>query len=419
MRKLPFEVVAANIDEAPRAEVAARRPFAPRIGLSRIVPRAAGFAAALAAATAVTVATAEQNFPTPLPPDRMFQLQALPEQYPQDWAFLEFTGDKMELRDISGRAYDVKGQLASFESGMLLIGHKRPELYVADTVWARGNRGARTDFITIYDKRTFAAIGEIVLPGGKRARVEPLQGMFAFTDDERLALVFNFTPASSVTVVDLVRRKVLSEIEIPGCMLIYPTGPRGFSTLCASGTLLSVQLDAQGKAIGRSETKRFNPLDSDPLYTASALVHGVRYFPSLNGRVQPIDLRGATPAILPEWSLVTTEDTARNWRPSGQQLIAGAEDGSLYVIMRPDGHEGTHKEAGTEVWVYDVASHLQVRRIALQRPAVTIETTRGPDPVLLAATEERLDVYKLHDGSFLRSFGADIENNNILIQAAD
>ena len=47
----------------------------------------------------------------------------------------------------------------------------------------------------------FTPAGEIVLPGAKRGLIVPMQGMFAFADQERLALVFNFTPASSVTVV--------------------------------------------------------------------------------------------------------------------------------------------------------------------------------------------------------------------------
>jgi hypothetical protein len=34
--------------------------------------------------------------------------------------------------------------------------------------------------------------------------------------------------------------------QVPGCPLAYPTGTRGFSSLCSSGTLLSMQLDAKG-----------------------------------------------------------------------------------------------------------------------------------------------------------------------------
>jgi methylamine dehydrogenase heavy chain len=98
------------------------------------------------------------------------------------------------------------------------------------------------------------AAGEIVLPGAKRALMTAMEGMFAFTDDQRMALVFNFTPAASVTVVDLVKRQLLGEIDIPGCSLVYPSGARGFSTLCSSGTLLSIKLDANGQVAASSRS---------------------------------------------------------------------------------------------------------------------------------------------------------------------
>jgi hypothetical protein len=60
-----------------------------------------------------------------------------------------------------------------------------PELYVADTVWSRGTRGTRTDYITVYDTATLKAVGEIVLPT-KRGLITAMEGMFAFTDGERM-----------------------------------------------------------------------------------------------------------------------------------------------------------------------------------------------------------------------------------------
>src|SRR5262249_39718966 len=155
---------------------------------------------------------------------------ALPAEYPRSWAFLAYANDKFEIRDVGDDDRAVKGQLPGHESATLLVGTHRPELYVADTVWSRGNRGTRTDYITVYDKRTLLPSGEIVLPGAKRALIEPLEGMFSFADDEHLALVFNFTPAASITVVDLAQRKVLNEVKIPGCSLAYATGKRGFSS---------------------------------------------------------------------------------------------------------------------------------------------------------------------------------------------
>jgi methylamine dehydrogenase heavy chain len=297
---------------------------------------------------------------------------------------------------------EVKGQLAAHDSATLLIADNRPEIYVADTVWSRGARGTRTDFITIYDKQTFEATGEIVLPGAKRALITAMEGLIAFTDEQRMALAFNFTPASSVTVVDLVKRKPLGEIEIPGCSLVYPSGARGFATLCSSGTLLNIRLDANGAVAGRSESKAFNPLDTDPLFTQSAILSGVRYFPSLHGRLQPVDMERDDVKVLPDWPLVAADDAAEHWRPSGWQLIASDEQKLLYIVMQVDAHEGTHKDPGNEVWVFNPATKARVKRLRLVRRGQSIAVTHGADPQLLVQAGERLDVYDLQ-GMLLRS----------------
>jgi methylamine dehydrogenase heavy chain len=342
------------------------------------------------------------DFPNPLPAETILKVETLPAKYPTSWSFLNSSGDLIELRNVGSDGREIKGQLQAHDSATLLVPDKRPELYVADTVWSRGTRGARTDFITVYDTQTLNPVGEIVLPGAKRALITAMEGLFAFTDEQRLALVFNFTPASSVTVVDLLKRQVLGEIEIPGCSLVYPSGARGFATLCSSGTMLSVRLDANGAVAGRSETKAFNPLDTDPLFTASTVVGGVRYFPSLHGRVQPLDMRGDETKVLPDWPLLTAADQAGEWRPSGWQVVAGDEQKLLYVLMQPQAHEGTHKDPATEVWVYDTAAKKRIKRLPLARPGSSIALTHGPEPLLLVQAGERLDVYQ-PNGALIRS----------------
>jgi methylamine dehydrogenase heavy chain len=357
-------------------------------------------AGVIAAATGACAAAAD--FPNPLPADTIPKVQTLPAKYPTTWSFLNYAGDRIELRNVGSDSREVKGQLQAHDSAVLLVPDKRPEFYVADTVWSRGVRGTRTDFITIYDTQTLNPIGEIVLPGTKRALITAMEGLIAFTDDQRMALVFNFTPASSVAVVDLVKRQVLGEVEIPGCSLVYPSGTRGFSTLCSSGTMLTVRLDANGTVAGRTESKAFNPLDTDPLFTASTVVGGLRYFPSLHGRVQPIDMRGDEVKILPDWPLVPAADEPGHWRPSGWQIVAGDEQKLLYVLMQPDAHEGTHKDPATEVWVYNTATKTRIKRLRLVRPGSSISLTHGTEQLLLVQAGERLDVYE-PNGSLLRS----------------
>lgn len=369
-----------------------------------------------AAASAVEM-SGTARYPQPLPADPDLKVLKLPAEYPRSWTLLAYANDKFEIRDVGDDDRAVIGQLPSHESATVLMASHRPEIYVADTVWSRGNRGTRTDYITVYDKTTLLPLGEVVLPGAKRALIVPLEGMFSFAADEQLGLVFNFTPAASVTVVDLNRRKVLSDVPIPGCALAYPTGQRGFSTLCGSGTLLSIQLDARGGIKSRQETPAFNTVDADPLFTSSAVISGVRYFPSFHGRLQPIDLSTDQPRVLPDWRLVSSEDEAGRWRPSGLQVIASGDDGRLYVLMQPNGHEGSHKEAGTEVWCFDPQSHTRLARLRLVRPGTSIEVTHDRNPLLLVATKEQLDVYQLPNGNLVRSLDASAQRGGILMTA--
>jgi methylamine dehydrogenase heavy chain len=378
-----------------------RKGYVMRVGVSRALPVAIR-AACTAAAFAVLGAAAPADFPTPLPAETIPKVETLPAKYPTSWAFVNFPNDRIELRNVGSDSREVKGQVQAHDSSTLLVPEKRPEFYVADTVWSRGSRGTRTDFITVYDTQTMNPTAEIVLPGAKRALIVAMDGMMAFTDAERMALIFNFTPASSVTVVDLLKRQVLGDVEIPGCSLIYPSGPRGFSTLCASGTLLSVRLDANGAVTARTESKAFNPLDTDPLFTGSTLVGGVRYFPSLHGRVQPIDMRTEDVKILPDWPLVPAAEEAGHWRPSGWQVVAGDDQKLLYVLMQPDAHEGTHKDPATEVWVYNVASKSRVKRLRLVRPGSSIALSHGAEPLVLIQAGARLDVYD-PNGALVRS----------------
>ena len=119
-----------------------------------------------------------------------------------------------------------------------------------ETYFARGTRGARTDVVTLYDPRKLSPLGEIVIPP-KRAGTVPMVQNAALTDDDRFLILYNFTPAQSVSVVDMQSRKLAGEIDIAGCALVYPTGARSFFSLCGDGAALSVTLDETGKASGK------------------------------------------------------------------------------------------------------------------------------------------------------------------------
>ncbi|RMF08427.1 MAG: amine dehydrogenase, partial [Alphaproteobacteria bacterium] len=239
------------------------------------------------------------DFPEPLPAETVPNVLALPESYPKTWIFahdanfFSLVDGKVVILDVAAQTRQYKGQIGAGQFATFLQATTRPELYVAETFYSRRIRGERTDAITIYDTASLQFKDEIILPGGKRGQSVTQKNSFRFTDGERLGLIFNFTPAASVTIVDLPARAVLNEIQIPGCSLIYPTGQRGFSTLCGNGKMVSFVLDEAGREAGRYETEAFNDIDGDPLFMKAARIGGVSYFVSFKGRVQPVDLSGA------------------------------------------------------------------------------------------------------------------------------
>ena len=66
-------------------------------------------------------------------------------------------------------------------------------------------------------------------------------------------------------------RTVLSEIATAGCVLVIPSGPNRVSSLCDSGRLLTVTLDAQGHEAARAMSQPFFDAGIDPLF-----VQGIR-----------------------------------------------------------------------------------------------------------------------------------------------
>ena len=105
------------------------------------------------------------------------------------------------------------------------------EVYVSETTYALGSRGERHDFVTVYDTVHYAAQAHIPLPTGKRALMGAQHRMTLLADSRFLA-VYNYTPATSLSIVDLVEHRHVGEAPAPGCHLAYPTGERGVSMLC-------------------------------------------------------------------------------------------------------------------------------------------------------------------------------------------
>ncbi|HZF25881.1 MAG TPA: amine dehydrogenase large subunit, partial [Steroidobacteraceae bacterium] len=306
---------------------------------------------------------------------------------------------------LDGDSGRMLGMLSTgFNYNGVVIGKAGSELLSPETYFARGTRGARTDVVTFYGGRTLSPTGEVVIPP-KRASTMPMLANAPLTDDSRFLLIYNFTPAQSVSVVDVPARKFAGEIEIPGCALIYPTGPRAFFSLCGDGAAMQVQLADDGTAIKKSRTVKLVDPAGDPVTEKGVRDGNGWIFVTFAGKVVRLEAAGGGLRAAESWSLLDAADLKASWRPGGlQHLSLHAATRRLYSLMHIGG-DYSHKDPGTEVWVYDVAAKRRMQRIVLKAPATSITVTRDAKPLLFTAFmgASGVNVYDALSGKFLRS----------------
>jgi methylamine dehydrogenase heavy chain len=323
-----------------------------------------------------------------------------------DANFAALIAGRVALVDVAPDSHNYKGALDASQFPSFIESRARGELYVGETHYSRGTRGDRTDVLSIYDKKTLNQTGEILLPGGKRGQVVTNRYTLQFVDNDRFLFLFNFTPAASVLMIDMESRTILSETQIPGCSLIYPTGKRGFSSLCSNGSMLSVQFDNAGQVIQQEKLPKFFNVDEDPLFDKPVYVDQTAYFPTFLGQIQAIDLSGATARLGSSWSLLSDGERQQNWRPGGWQIGTVNDAGLIYILMHRDGKNGSHKSGGSEVWVFDPVTEKRVHRYELENWGVSVEVTRGNSPFLVVTNADmQLDIYDANNGKWLKMIG--------------
>ena len=272
-----------------------------------------------------------------LPVETTGGVAVLPARLGPHWAWAaDVVQRRIALVDLeSGRTLGVIDGGFGVPSG--LFPSQRREIYLPETHYSRGSRGERTDVVTIYDAASLAAVAEVRIPPGRA--INALSSVnAALSDDERFAM------------------------------------------LCADGALLTVSLDPAGHEAGRQRSQPFFDPIQDPV-TEKAVRHGDSWlFVSFEGLVLPVDVSGPTPSFGERWSLLDSTDRKDGWRIGGQQHLALHEPtGRLYSLVHQGGPD-THKQSGTELWVYDLAARRRVQRIPLRSPGFTyLGVPIGPD----------------------------------------
>lgn len=307
-------------------------------------------------------------------PDEFAQVMKLPSGPRDHWVWVSdrllrhnqlFDGD-------TGRALGTLDVSISLAGRLPLASPKLGELYIVESIYSRGHRGTRADYVTIYDAETLAYKDEIEIPP-LAAETGASVALTAILDGGRFLLVYNQAP-QSVTVVDVKLRRVASRVETAGCACVYPTGELSFGMLCGDGTAVQVLLDAEGRESRLLRSERFFDVVSDPL-TEKGVRSGKRWlFASFEGYLHDVDFSGETPKPVDRWSLFTDEERAESWRIGGVQHLALHErSGELYSIVH-EGGTGTHKDPGVDIWVYDLAARKRIRTI--KAPGLTLAFVR-------------------------------------------
>jgi methylamine dehydrogenase heavy chain len=383
---------------------------------------------ALAGLVLVSGMCTQAATPPPLPIEPTGVIESLPATYPPSWflaqdaAFFHMGDGKVYVIDSAADtlAEQVKGTFNVSMIGNLTQSPKRSEIYVTETFHSRGSRGDRLDVLTVYDQKTLAPKGEVILPTGKRFMGMPERYALLVMNNDRWLAIANFSPATSITLIDLDTRKIMGEIPTPGCVLVYPTGKRGFSSLCADGRFLSTELAADGSVASQTRTDSFFNSDTSPIYERPAVIGDTAYFPSIAGLVYPVDLSGAVAKVGEPWNLVPEAERAENWAPAGIGLIDKDDQGHFYIIMHPDAKEGSYQGGGPEVWVFDGAAKKRVRRIALQTWGLSLAVSRGTNPLLLVVnpTDMSLEMYETGSGEFIKTITGFGQETPLMVQGS-
>lgn len=336
------------------------------------------------------------------------KLETLAEKMRPHWVWLnDVSFDRM----IDGRAYLIDADTGQM-LGMISSGYGHSSLLLApdgkgfaavSTYFSRGARGVRTDVATFYKIADLAAGAEAILPP-KRYHGMPFFSAQPVMPGGKFALVYNFTPAQSVTVIDMAAQKLVGEFETPGCGLVYPTSPVTFFLICSDGSLQAANVDGGGKVTLGSTTKRLFATD-DPVSEKGVWTGNQWLFFTFSGKVHVIDHKGELPKVVKTWSL--TGKGEETWRPGAIQTAAyhhGTD--RLYVLMHQGG-AGTHKDPGTEIWVYEASKGKRIQRIKLETMAMSVAVSQDEKPLLYTTMfEERdLKVYDAITGELLRKIG--------------
>jgi methylamine dehydrogenase heavy chain len=296
-----------------------------------------------------------------LPPEKLGQVMQLPETAGDHWVWVPdrlfrhsilFDGDSGQMLGSIGSGVQITPKTP-------LWSRSRNEIYNVDTIYSRGHRGDRHDFVVIYDSRTLDVKGEIEIPP-KTADTGTGIALVGMLDGERFIVMLNQSPGASVSVVDVESRRMVAEIQTAGCAAVFPAGPTRFGMLCGDGTAITVHLKVDGELDRITRSASFFDVIADPITEKGVRDGSTWWFASFEGLLYEVDFAGDAPVPKEPWPLFSDGELEDEWRLGGAQHLAYHRlTDRLYSVVHQGG-PGSHKDPGAEIWVYDVPGRKKV-----------------------------------------------------------
>lgn len=366
--------------------------------------------AAVGAITLSLAAIVEAQTPAPLPAETSDVAVLEPAGPHRAFIMGGYRIEGANVIDGDDERLKILGMIPVNRGGVMTIASDASRIAVVETFYSRGNRGTREDVLALYDGQTLDLVKEIVLPG--RGLIVPKRNLLELSADNRLAYVYDFSPASSVHVVDLEEGKVVTSVDLPGCALAIPYGNRSFGSICGDGTVGSTQISETGTP-ATVFSKPFFDADLDPLFENSVIdkTTGESWMISYTGKIYPVKFGNGAPVAGKPWSVSAaagfpvagTGVQELAWRPggSGQLLALHRDRKHLYVLMHTGNH-WTHKVPGKEVWILDAVKQTLIKRVTLEKEAHGIVVTQDANPLLFVLSEGEVAVLDGTTGAKLR-----------------
>lgn len=362
----------------------------PIANVKRLSVATASILAVVAAGTASPAGAKDMHGLTPETSDVMTIDPPQPS-----WFYVNGGWDVDGTTIFDAKTGKMKGLVSTSHSADLAFDPAGKYYYVSETIWSKGNRGTRQDMVSVYGTTEMKLLAEIAIPD--RIIVGERKQNFIVSDDGKLGFVYNLSPATSVNVVDLVKRKFIKTIEVPGCATLIPNARAGFSALCSDGSMATVTVSGSAAKPTIAHTDPFFSATEDPIFENFGYdkARQQAIFLSYSGQIYAAQM-AATPIIAKPFSIqqaagykpAGTKPLELSWYPGGRQPMAyHRPSGQLYVLMHM-GEYWSHKQGADELWVVDLASQKVVRRFPMDHHAGHVEVTQDAEPKVFINDEK-------------------------------